>query len=78
MESKRAAVATSETKIHNPFSGVADRTLSFLEYIFLPSHLRPPPEAGVGISERLIILLRRPSVLVILVVIILIIVALCY
>jgi hypothetical protein len=52
--------------VHNPISRMSELVLLFLERIFIPRHLRIPPEADVGILERLKALLRRPLVLAIL------------
>lgn len=63
---KKPVAVSSQMNAPNPILRVADRLLSFFERIFIPSHLRHPPEADLAIPERLTVLLRRPLVLAIL------------
>lgn len=65
----KTAAKPSRVRELNPLVRASDGLLSLLERVFIPGHLRPTPEADVGLLERLIALLRRPLVLVILVVI---------
>lgn len=51
-------------KNQNQSFELADIVLSYLERIFIPAHLRPPPEADVGFTERLMVMCRQPRFLI--------------
>ena len=52
----------------NPVYKLADGTLAFFERMFIPGHFRAPPGEEAAIPERVVALLRRPTVLLITVV----------
>jgi serine/threonine protein kinase len=66
---RRRRSKATEAKAPNPSMRVADSIISFLEGIFVPSHIRLPSDAGLGLTERLALLFRQPLFLVVLFVI---------